>query len=481
MNHHDIDIPGRSTRREFVKRAAVFGSAGVAAPWLLNLAGFGNAAAVSAGSTDYKALVCVFLYGGNDHFNTFVPYDVASYNQYKALRGALARPAESLLPISPSKGFEDGRAVALAPELVNSKSLFDQGNAALVANVGPLRQPLTKAQYADASLRPPQLFSHNDQQSIWQALSPEGATSGWGGRLADLVLGDNGGDSVFTSISVAGNAVFLAGRNAAQFQVASSGVVRPKSPFASPEVLAGLEEVMRLNSPGLFPTSYSSVVQRALSASARLETAVSASAAAAAVFPASALGRQLQMVARLISAGRDQLGLKRQVFFVSMGGFDNHDSLADKHPALLADLDTCLGAFYAATAELGAEQQVTAFTASDFGRTLVVNGNGTDHGWGSHHMVIGGAVRPGRLVGRLPVVAENGPDDVGQGRLLPSTSVDQYAATLAKWFGVDAASIATVLPNLGRFATADLQFMDTGLERIAEPATVLQPAVRLPG
>ncbi len=481
MDHHHINISGRSTRREFVRQAAIFGSAGVAAPWLLNLAGFGNAAAVSAASNDYKALVCVFLYGGNDHFNTFVPYDVASYNQYKALRGALARPTESLLPISPSRGFEEGRAIALVPELASTKALFDQGKVALVANVGPLRQPTTKAQYADVSLRPPQLFSHNDQQSIWQALSPEGATSGWGGRLADLVLGGNGADSVFTSISVAGNAVFLTGRSAVQFQVASGGVVRPKSPFSSTEVLAGLDEVMRLNNPGLFPTSYSSVVQRALSASARLESAVNAGPASAAVFPASPLGKQLQMVTKLIAAGRDQLGLKRQVFFVSMGGFDTHDSLADKHPALLADLDASIGAFYAATVELGADRQVTAFTASDFGRTLVINGNGTDHGWGSHHMVIGGAVRPGRLVGRLPVVAENGPDDVGQGRLLPTTSVDQYAATLAKWFGVDAASISTVLPNLGRYPTADLQFMDTGLERIAEPATVLQPAVRLPG
>jgi uncharacterized protein (DUF1501 family) len=189
----------------------------------------------------------------------------------------------------------------------------------------------------------------------------------------------------------------------------------------------------------------------------------------------------MQMVAKLIAAGRDQLGLRRQVFFVSLGGFDNHDSLLDRHPLLLADLDASLAALYNATVELQAERQVTSFTASDFGRTLTGNGDGTDHGWGSHHMVIGGAVRPRRVVGKLPVVAVNGPDDVGQGRLLPTTSVDQYAATLAKWFGVEGASIATMLPSLGRFATTDLKFMDNGLEEVNEPATVLQPAVRLPG
>jgi len=302
---------------------------------------------------------------------------------------------------------------------------------------------------------PPRLFSHNDQQSVWQASSPEGATSGWGGRMGDLFESGNG-NAVFTCVNVSGNAVYLSGKTATQYQVSTTGPVAlngvAKPLFGSTACSAALQDLVTASSTHLFENEYSRISARSLSAGGTLSAALAAGRTITTPFPAAGtnpLADQLKLVARMISTA-DTVGAKRQVFFVSMGGFDNHDGLATIHPGLLTSVAQALGAFYAATQELGVDKQVTTFTASDFGRTLTAN-DGSDHGWGSMHFMLGGAVNGGRYYGTPPVVANDGPDDVGQGRLLPSTSVDQYAATMGKWLGISDTDLLTVLPNLANW------------------------------
>lgn len=445
-------------RREFLRRASAVGIAGTAAPWALSLAGIGEAAAATVPG-DYKALVCLFLYGGNDYGNTLVPYDQPSYDAYAAIRQTLATPRDSLAATAlPAVG---GRQMALAPQLGRLKGLWDAGKLAVQLNVGTLVQPTTLAQYKAKSVPlPPKLFSHNDQQSVWQASSPEGATSGWGGRLGDLFMGGNG-TSTFTCMNVSGNAVFMAGRQAVQYQVSTSGAVPingvTKSLFGSAACSTALRALITADRTHWMEAELNRVVKRSVDAQATLSTALAGAPAFTTPFDTSSLSTQLQMVAKLIAA-RQALGATRQVYFVSIGGFDLHDLLVAQHPGLLTQISDAMASFYAATAELGVADKVTTFTASDFGRTLTSNGDGSDHGWGSHHFVMGGAVKGGRFYGTLPSVSVNGPDDVGQGRLLPTTSVDQLAATLATWMGVSATDLPLVLPQIGNYSQRDLGY-----------------------
>ncbi len=451
-----------SSRREFLKRSSVFSAAGAAAPWALNLAAISQAAAQSAG--DYKALVCVFLYGGNDHGNTLVPYDQSTYDSYATLRSTLATARASLdaTALAPAAGFELplGRQYALAPQLSALKPVFDAGRLGVLLNIGPLIEPTTKAQYNARSVAlPPRLFSHNDQQSIWQASSPEGSASGWGGRIGDLMASGNG-QSVFTAVSVTGNAVYLSGRSAVQYQVTSNGSVPINGIGSTLYGSAAAAQALRsliTSTPGtnLFEREHARVVQRSIDADVALRTGLSGMTPLATAFPATGLGSQLSMVARMIAA-RNAVSARRQVFFVGIGGFDNHDKLADNHPVLLTQIGGALAAFDAAMLELGTSQQVTAFTASDFGRTLSSNGDGSDHGWGSFHFISGGAVLGRRYFGTAPVPGNNGPDDVGQGRMLPTMAVDQLAATLATWMGVSTTDLTTVVPGLGNYSVKDL-------------------------
>ena len=455
--------PRDSSRRAFVQRLGGLGLAGAAAPWALNLAALSEAAAQSAGD-DYKALVCVFLYGGNDHANTVVAYDEASHSAYARLRGSIATAREALAgtALSPAAGLPnlpDGRQLALAPELSALKLLFDAGVLGVQLNVGPLVQPTTKAQYTARSVPlPPKLFSHNDQQSVWQSSQPEGSTSGWGGRIGDLFMAGNG-QSTFTCVNASGNAVFMSGREAVQYQVSPTGAVALRGltapVFGSQACSDALRQIVTGSHAHLLRADYSRVTARAIEAQASLSAALAAAPTLPVAFPPTGLGGQLQMVARMISA-RQALGARRQVFFVSLGGFDLHDFLIDQHPGLLLQVGEALRAFYTATAALGVASQVTTFTASDFGRTLSSNGDGSDHGWGSHHFILGGAVNGGRFFGALPEMAVNGADDVGQGRLLPTTSVDQLASTLALWMGVSASNVPLVAPNIGNYSVRDL-------------------------
>jgi uncharacterized protein (DUF1501 family) len=451
-------------RRALLRRAALTGLAGTAAPWALNLSLMADAAAATSASTDYKALVCVFLYGGNDHGNTLVPADSTHHAKYAAIRGALATAQSALAAttLTPTVPLPDGLQLAVAPQLAPLKPAWDAGKLALQLNVGPLIVPTTVAQYNARSVPlPAKLMSHNDQQSTWQSDLAEGATSGWGGRMGDLMLSGNGG-SVFTCTSVTGNAVFLAGQSAVQYQLSSSGAVAikglQKALFGSSAAQAALRTLITGTQTHLFADEYSRVTRRSIEAEAQVTAALAALPNLATAFPGTTLGGQLKMVARMIAA-RASFGVKRQVFFVSLGGFDLHDNLLENHPGLLTHVADAMKAFYDATVELGVSSQVTTFSASDFGRTLSSNGDGSDHGWGSHHLVLGGAVKGKAFYGTPPAIAVNGPDDVGQGRLLPTTAVDQFGATLASWFGVPDSDLATVVPNIGNFTQRNLGFV----------------------
>jgi uncharacterized protein (DUF1501 family) len=442
------------SRRAFLKRSAALSVAGGATPFVMNLASIGEAAAATA--TDYKALVCIFMFGGNDYANTVTPYDQASYNEYQRLRTALAYGRDALTPtlLNPTVALPGGRQYALGPNMASLMPVFDAGKLAVMLNLGTLVQPTTKAQYNARNVPlPPKLFSHNDQQSYFQASSPEGATSGWGGRLGDLFQAGNG-SAALTCINAAGSAVYLTGRAAVQYAVTSNGPIAlnaNNSLFGSTTGSATLKSIMSGSRPGVFENEHARVARRSLDLNVQVTGALAAAPALTANFPTgNPLADQLRIVARLISVSQE-LGAKRQVFFVSTGGFDNHDNLVADHGPLLTRVSTAMRAFYDTTVSLGVADRVTAFTGSDFGRTLVANNDGSDHGWGSMHFAMGGAVRGKSFYGAAPAVADNGPDDVGQGRLLPTTSVDQYAATLASWFGVSNSQMSTVLPNIGNY------------------------------
>lgn len=459
--------PDSLGRREFLRQSSLLGGAlASAAPFALNLAAIGEAAAQTA--TDYKALVCVFLYGGNDYGNTLIPYDNATYNQYQTIRQKLAYQQSSLAAtvLQPTVALPGGRQMALAPELAPLKTLFDSGNLGVLLNIGTLVVPTTLAQYKAKSVPlPPKLFSHNDQQSFWQSSNVEGATTGWGGRLSDLMLSSNG-NSLFTAISVSGNAVLLSGNTTRQYGISSSGSFAMRGVdnnlFGSASCSQALRSLITQPRTHVIENAYVNTTKRSLDGNAALKSALASIPAISTPFDASnSLATQLQMVARLIAA-RNSLSVKRQVFFVSLGGFDNHDGLASQHPGLLKKVADAMSSFFLATKELGVADAVTTFTASDFGRTLSVNDDGSDHGWGSHHFVLGGAVAGKAFHGKLPAIAVNGPDDVGQGRLLPTTSVDQLGVSLARWFGVANSDLKTVLPNSGNFDLNALNLFKTG-------------------
>ena len=456
-----------ASRREFLKRAGALSVTGAAGPLALNLAALGEAAAADA--SGYKALVCVFLYGGNDDANTLVTYDTANHGLYAAQRPVIATAREALAPtlLVPATPLPDARQYALAPPLAPLLPWFDAGKMAVMLNIGTLVEPTTKTQYLNRSVQlPPKLFSHNDQQSAYQSGGPEGSVTGWGGRIGDLFAAGNG-HSVLTCIGTSGNAVYLSGNAAIAYQMsptAANGVVQIRgltTPlFGSGACSEALRELVIAANPNLFATAHADIARRSIDSAAFIDTSLTGVATRTG-FPATNLGGQLALVSRLIAA-RGVLGPKRQVFFVSIGGFDTHDGILADHPALLSELGGALDAFQAEMEALGVADQVTSFTASDFGRTLNSDGDGSDHGWGSMHFVLGGAVGGRAFYGRAPVTANDGPDDVGRGRLLPTLSVDQFGATLGRWFGASDTELGAIFPNLARFDVRDLGFLAPG-------------------
>ena len=444
------------SRRHFLKTATKYTAMGAAAPMALNLAGIQAATAQTV--NDYRALVCVFLFGGNDQTSTVVPFDSAEFSALAAARGSIARPAADFVSLG-RVASQNNRSFALAKELSPLATLYAQNKLSIVANVGPIYAPLNKAQFkAGAAGIPPQLFSHNDQQSVWQSSGVEGATVGWGGRFGDLLASKNVQNPVFSSISINGTAVFLYGQTVQQFQVGSGGPGRIQhlnQLYGSSVAGQALQEIITANPSALFEAQLGEVTRRSISANDTLSTALGGAQLNTVFTESNALAKQLRMVARLISVQKT-LGMKRQVFFVGLGGFDHHDSLVSELPGLHAQVADAMASFYAATVELGVANQVTTFTASEFGRTLTSNGDGSDHGWGGHQFVMGGAVKGGTIVGSYPTVALGTAEDLGSGRLLPTTSTSQLAATLGTWFGVPTGSLSDALPYINNFSVKDL-------------------------
>jgi uncharacterized protein (DUF1501 family) len=446
----------RVNRRGFIKYASLAAAGNAAA-----LRPFGALNALAQTTTDYKALVCIFLFGGNDANNTLVPFDTAGYKNYATIRGPLAIAQDQLLQLGVTPSF------ALNPNLPDIATLFNNKNAALVLNVGTLTEPTTKAQYQTAgTVLPTNLFSHPDQQLEWQNAAQSGSTpTGWAGRIADtLKTSYNPGSQIPMITSVAGDTLFCNGSASTPVSVSpgnlggascSEGTTECGAQLATAQALlqfsSGLTLVQADNQITSNAYNYATVLTAATASVSPLKT----------VFPANnGLAAQLQQIAQIIHV-RGALDVSRQIFFAGIGNFDTHSNQLTLQNALLAEVSSALSAFYNATIEMGVESSVTSFTMSDFSRTFQPNSNtGTDHAWGAHHIVMGGAVKGGQMYGTFPTLALNGPDDSGtNGRWVPSIGSVQYAATLASWFGVSASQLPTVFPNIGSFGTTNLGFV----------------------
>jgi uncharacterized protein (DUF1501 family) len=444
------------TRRTFIRQAAC---AALTTTGILNtIFDLRRLSAAPLDTSDYKALICLFLFGGNDANNVIVPHDANGYASYSAARGVLAIPQASLLPLTLQNG--DGRDFGFHPNMPEMQALFNQGKLGVVANVGTLVAPVTRAQYlAGGAAVPPQLFSHADQSVQWQTSVPDVISkTGWGGRMADMLQSLNAGSKISLSLSIAGTNTFEVGNTVLPYVISPNGSVGLTGFDGSANAnvrLQAFKDLLALPHNNLFEQAYADTVSRSIAANDLLTSALTGTPGFQTVFPNTTLGSQLNMIAKLIAA-RTNLSMNRQIFFCSVGGYDTHGDQLAGQANLLAELSQGLNAFYNATVELGIASQVTTFTASDFGRTYPTNGSGSDHGWGSHQFVLGGAVQGGRLFGTFPTLAVNGPDDTGQGRWIPTTSVDEFSATLATWFGVSASDLPTVLPNIGRFAHPNL-------------------------
>lgn len=446
------------SRRDFLKRTCCTAAAGFAAA-SFNRFGLVNAMAQSA--QDYKALVCIFLFGGNDSNNMVVPMSSAGYASYQQIRSVLALPQASLLPIAPPSAGSFG----LHSKLPEIQALFNQKHLALLANVGTLVRPTTRAQYQQRQVTLPQnLFSHEDQAAQMQTatLDNNNGQTGWAGRTADKIQSIYGANFPII-ISLAGTNIFCEGLSARAIQ-SSGDPTKLLSGFGSSAEsqsrMAALQNLLTFDTGVSLIQAASSTTTNSLQDSKALADALAAKPAMATVFPNSGLANQLKQVAQIISV-RSALGLQRQIFFVSIGGFDTHSDQLNAHNSLYVQLSQAMNAFYQATVEIGAASQVTAFTLSDFSRTYSPDSSsGTDHAWGGHHLIMGGAVKGGDFYGTFPTLALSGPDDSGsEGRWIPTTSLDQYAGTLANWFGVPTADLPTIFPNLPNFSNQLVNFM----------------------
>ena len=442
-------------RRSFIRYASL-AAAGSAA----GLRPFGALNALAQSATDYKALVCVFLYGGNDANNTVVPFDTAGYNSYSTIRGPLALPQSGLIQLGQAPNF------ALNGNLPDIAKLFDSKAAALVTNVGTLIQPTTRAQYlANQNAVPSNLFSHSDQQLEWQNAAQSGATqTGWAGRIADTLsvsANPNGKSPMITS--VAGDTLFCNGNASTPVSV-SPGNLGGSNCSEGTECTARqatAQALLSFDSGLTLVQADNTITSNAYSYAKTLSDAVASITPITTMFPtANGLASQLKQIAQIIQV-RAALGVSRQIFFCGIGNFDTHSDQINLQGNLLAAISPALAAFYAATQELGVANNVTTFTMSDFSRTFQPNSNtGSDHAWGSHHIVMGGAVKGGQMYGKFPTLALAGPDDSGSnGRWVPSTASVQYASILAQWFGVSVAQLPLIFPNIGSFTNNNLGFV----------------------
>ncbi len=413
---------------------------------------------------DYRALVCVFLHGGNDSFNMLVPNTTVEYNAYAASRQNLAIAQQDLLGINPLS-TPGVTSYGLHPMMGGLQTLFESGKAAFVANLGPLVEPTSKIEYQSGSVTlPSQLFSHNDQQDQWHSL--KGATTskaGWAGRMADLIRTNVTDQKMATNASLNGTSLFQSADNTIAYVMGPTGPLQFEGFSNDPTNMLfdqklAFRRVVDAQYDSIYERGFAEIQRRAIDAADTVSAAIANVAPMTTIFPTKPLGTQLQTVAKLIAA-RGELGMQRQVFLVGIGGFDSHDDQNANQPGLLGGVSDAITAFYSATEELVIQDSVTTFTQSDFGRTLTSNGDGTDHAWGGNQLVVGGAVLGREIYGSYPVLEIGGDDDVGGGRMIPATSADQYAATLARWFGIPDVDLDIVAPNIDNFMTRDLGFM----------------------
>jgi len=502
--------PTNLSRRQVLRRLGALGAGTAAAPWLMNLAAMAPARAAAGGG--YKALVCVFMYGGNDAYNTVLATDTDSWAKYLAARngsddplalppvgalpqkgGAFNATLGGVLPFTP-RTAQAGRTFALNPLLSPVRDMFNAGRLGIISNVGPLVQPTTKDQYlANSVALPPKLFSHNDQQAVWQSGAAEGASMGWGGLMADRLMSGNS-NPIFTSVTTGSAAVWLVGNSARRYSLGLNGAIHigaaDDALFTSQVAQQQLTNIMRsTRGSQYFEQDHAAIVGRSIDAEAILTPAMPPAdggpwgtaglganqldpllcyrAPSSGLVGLNPITQQMQPILRMISA-HSALGMGRQIFFIGVPGCDTHDAQNTRHADIMAQLAQALSYWDSTTRAMGADQNVTLFTASDFGRAFASNGDGTDHGWGGHHFVLGGCVNGGDIYGTFPqygVSDGNGgfasPDQINDGQLLPSTAVVQYAATLGQWMGLSTADAKAVLPNLANWDSSkwDLGFM----------------------
>lgn len=483
-------MSGESTsRRNFLRQMSCAVAAGGVSALFPQLDLIGSALAQTT-VPGYKALVCVYFAGGNDAWNLLIPYDQPRYDVYAAARSgvydATANPGGLAIPRSALTGTQVSDAsgsYALHPSTVDRsgpnqpglRSLYNEGKLTLLSNIGTLIRPITKAEYATASLRPPQLYSHSDQENLWHIARTTDSARGWGGLVADQVRVGNLNQLLSPCISIGGGNRFEVGASTFPYQMSSGGVTAVSgtgSTGASFQRATALQQLLDASYPSPYQKEYRNILQRSRDLYSLLNSGLASGGIAAADtfqtnFPDESLANQLKMVARMIKLSRAtsfNVQHSRQIYYVRIGGFDMHDNLMSTgnsgHANLLSRVSQALGAFWLALGEMGAQSEVTTFTMSEFARTLSTNGNGSDHAWGAVNMILGGAVQGGRLHGSFPAQQLDGPVSLSRGQFIPSTSVDQMAATLARWMGITSNSdLNTIFPNLPNFSTNNLGFM----------------------
>ena len=453
----------KASRRHFLQAVATLAGTAPAcshagATLAARLAGLGTLAshATARANEPYRAVVCVFLRGGSDGHNWIVPTDAEGYAAYRRARGVLAIAPGRLRDLAAAPSQAPGRRFAMPEELAPLQALYERGDAAVVANVGPLQRPLTRAQALATDHVADTRHDHERPSLGWQTLSADPAAPGWGGRMGEILMSANGLPA-FTTISLTGDPVYLAGHTLRPLRVRQGGGTDPRIAHALGR--DGVAEASALLGECLDREAGRIELPRTR---VKLPDGASASPISLGGDP---LVRQLAAVARIISI-HEALGVRRQIFMVSADGFDTHHAQMRTEPELMTRLAYALGWFWDTIGALGRSPQVALFTASEFGRTLAPQGDGSDHGWGNHHLVIGGGLRGGDIVGRFPDTALGGAEDLGAGRLLPTTSVSQLAATLGRWMGLSDSELLDVLPGLDAMPSRTLPLLREGTQTV---------------
>lgn len=463
-DHKDI------SRRKFLGQAscAALGTSTLFSS-LINLKAL-NAAVIdnSMLNSNYKAMVCLLMGGGNDSFNMLIPRGNTEYGQYALTRSNLAIPQTDILPITALS--PDGQLYGVHPAMSQVQSMFSNQNLAFLTNIGNLVEPTTKTQYySGVHPLPLGLYSHSDQTQQWMTGRPhERSSSGWGGRMADLVQSMNTNENISMNVSLSGTNVFQQSSGTIEYAISQNGALgiegyNPDGWVYEQLRTQALDNMLDASYQDIYKKTYVNTIRNSRDATLEFNEALANTPALLTSFSNTDLSQQFRMIAKTMQA-REDLGFCRQIFFVNYDGWDHHDELTLAQDAMLMEVDAALGEFNAAMTELNLQNEVTTFTISDFGRTLTSNGNGTDHAWGGNVMVMGGAVKGGDIYGQFPSLELDNPLEVGGGVLIPTLSADQYFSELGQWFGVSNSDLNTIFPNVANFsdlsAGAPIGFMN---------------------